>query len=41
MVEPVISGNRYTLVTWMRVKGFKTKDEMDKEIADKYNIEVY
>jgi predicted 2-oxoglutarate/Fe(II)-dependent dioxygenase YbiX len=40
-VEPVISGNRYTLVTWMRVKGFKTKDEMDEEIANKYNIEVY
>jgi predicted 2-oxoglutarate/Fe(II)-dependent dioxygenase YbiX len=41
MVEPVTSGNRYTLVTWMRVKGFKTKDEVDKELADKYNIEVY
>ena len=41
MVEPVTSGNRYSLVTWMRVKGFKTKEEVDKEIADKYGIEVY
>ena len=40
-VEPVISGNRYAMVTWMRVQGFKTKEEQDKEIADKYNIEVY
>jgi hypothetical protein len=41
MVEPVISGNRYSLVTWMRVKGFKTKEEVDKEISEKYGIEVY
>lgn len=41
MVEPVISGNRYTLVSWMRVKGFKTKEEVDKEISNKYGIEVY
>lgn len=39
-VEPVISGNRYTLVTWMRVQGFKTKEEQDKEIEEKYNIIV-
>jgi len=39
-VEPVISGHRYTLVTWMRVQGFKTKDEQDKEIEEKYGIEV-
>lgn len=39
-VEPVISGNRYTLVTWMRVQGFKTKEEQDKEIEDKYGIKV-
>jgi hypothetical protein len=25
----------------MRVQGFKTKEEVDKEIADKYGIEVY
>jgi len=36
----VISGNRYALVTWMRVQGFKTKEEQDKEIGEKYNIIV-
>jgi len=25
----------------MRVKGVPTKDEQDKQIADKYGIEVY
>lgn len=40
-VEPVKSGNRYTLVSWMTVQGFKTKEEIDKEISDKYNIDVY
>jgi len=40
-VEPVLSGNRYTLVTWMRVQGVPTKEEQDKAIADKYNIEVH
>lgn len=39
-VEPVISGNRYALVTWMRVQGFKTKEEQDKEIEEKYGIIV-
>jgi predicted 2-oxoglutarate/Fe(II)-dependent dioxygenase YbiX len=39
-VEPVISGNRYTLVTWMRVQGFKTKEEQDREIEEKYGIKV-
>ena len=40
-VEPVTSGNRYAMVTWMRVQGIPTKEEQDKEIADKYGIEVY
>lgn len=39
-VEPVISGHRYTLVTWMRVQGFKTKEEQDREIEEKYGIKV-
>jgi predicted 2-oxoglutarate/Fe(II)-dependent dioxygenase YbiX len=39
-VEPVISGHRYTLVTWMRVHGFKTKEEQDREIEEKYGIKV-
>ena len=40
-VEPVTSGNRYAMVTWMRVLGMPTKEDQDKEIADKYGIEVY
>lgn len=39
-VEPVLSGQRYTLVTWMRVQGFKTKEEQDREIEQKYGIKV-
>ena len=40
-VEPVISGTRYSMVNWMTIHGFPTKAEMDKEIAEKYGIEVY
>jgi predicted 2-oxoglutarate/Fe(II)-dependent dioxygenase YbiX len=39
-VEPVLSGQRYSLVTWMRVQGFQTKEEQDKEIEKKYGIKV-
>jgi predicted 2-oxoglutarate/Fe(II)-dependent dioxygenase YbiX len=39
-VEPVISGHRYTLVTWMRVQGFETKEEQDRKIEEKYGIKV-
>jgi predicted 2-oxoglutarate/Fe(II)-dependent dioxygenase YbiX len=40
-VEPVASGERVVSVCWMRVNGVPTKEEQDKEIADKYGIEVY
>jgi len=40
-VEPVISGERVVSVCWMRVQGVPTKEEQDKKIAEKYNIEVY
>lgn len=40
-VEPVISGTRYSMVNWMTVKGMLTKAEIDKEISDKYGINVY
>jgi predicted 2-oxoglutarate/Fe(II)-dependent dioxygenase YbiX len=40
-VEPVTSGERVVSVCWMRVQGVPTKEEQDKEIADKYGIEVY
>jgi hypothetical protein len=39
-VEPVISGTRYSMVNWMTVQGIKTKDEIDKELSDKYGIKV-
>jgi hypothetical protein len=32
-VNPVISGHRYTMVTWMRVKGFPTLDDVDRMYA--------
>lgn len=40
-VEPVTSGERIVSVCWMRVKGVPTKEDQDKEIADKYGIKVY
>ena len=39
-VEPVTKGIRYSIVTWMRVHGFKTKEEQDREIEKKYGIKV-
>jgi predicted 2-oxoglutarate/Fe(II)-dependent dioxygenase YbiX len=39
-VEPVISGTRIAMVNWMTVQGFKTKEEEDKELSDKYGIKV-
>lgn len=39
-VEPVTSGTRHSMVTWMRVDGFKTKEEQDREIEEKYGIKV-
>jgi len=40
-VEPVISGTRYAMVNWFTFHGFPTKAEIDKEIEEKYGIEVY
>ena len=40
-VEPVISGTRYTMVSWMTVNGFPTKEEIDKQIGEKYGIKAY
>lgn len=39
-VEPVTTGTRFSFVNWMTVQGFKTKEEIDKEIEDKYGIKV-
>lgn len=35
-VEPVTKGTRYSIVSWMRVKGFTTMEEIDRMYADKY-----
>lgn len=39
-VEPVISGTRYTMVNWMTVQGFETKEEQNKKLEDKYGIKI-
>lgn len=37
-VEPVLKGTRYSIVSWMRVKGEKTVEEETQEINLKYGI---
>jgi predicted 2-oxoglutarate/Fe(II)-dependent dioxygenase YbiX len=36
-VRPVTSGHRYTIVTWMRVKGMPTPEEINEMTKDEYN----
>jgi hypothetical protein len=36
-VNPVTSGHRYTVVTWMRVKGMPTKEEINRMAMDEYH----
>lgn len=40
-VQPVTSGERVTSVCWMRVEGVPTKEDQDREISEKYNIQAY
>jgi hypothetical protein len=37
-VDPVISGERYSIVNWMTVKGFPTMEDETKIINEKYGI---
>lgn len=37
-VEPVTKGNRYSIVSWMTVKGFESLEEQNKKIKDKYGV---
>ncbi len=37
-VAPVTKGTRYSIVTWARVKGQKTKEQEDKELLEKYGV---
>ena len=36
-VQPVTSGHRYTVVTWMRVKGTPAVDEINQQALDEYH----
>jgi len=36
-VRPVTSGHRYTIVTWMRVNGMPTMDEINRANMDEYH----
>ena len=36
-VNPVTSGHRYTVVTWMRIKGMPTADEINRMNMDEYH----
>jgi predicted 2-oxoglutarate/Fe(II)-dependent dioxygenase YbiX len=36
-VNPVTAGHRYTAVTWMRIKGMPTPEEINQMALDEYN----
>jgi predicted 2-oxoglutarate/Fe(II)-dependent dioxygenase YbiX len=36
-VNPVTSGHRYTIVTWMRIKNMPTMEEINRTTMDEYN----
>jgi predicted 2-oxoglutarate/Fe(II)-dependent dioxygenase YbiX len=38
-VKPVTTGHRYTVVTWMRVKGMLSVDEINQMTIDEYNLQ--
>lgn len=37
-VEPVTKGNRYSMVTWMTVKGFESMEEQSYNLKSKYGV---
>lgn len=37
-VEPVIKGNRYSMVTWMTVKGFESMETQSNNLKSKYGV---
>jgi Rps23 Pro-64 3,4-dihydroxylase Tpa1-like proline 4-hydroxylase len=39
-VEPVIRGNRYSIVCWATARGFPTMDEINRDLSQKYGILV-
>jgi predicted 2-oxoglutarate/Fe(II)-dependent dioxygenase YbiX len=38
-VKPVATGRRYTVVTWMRVKGMPSVDEINQMTMDEYHLQ--
>jgi predicted 2-oxoglutarate/Fe(II)-dependent dioxygenase YbiX len=38
-VKPVTTGRRYTVVTWMRVKGMPSVDEINQMTMDEYHLQ--
>lgn len=39
-VEPVTSGERFAIVTWMTVKGYPTVDDINKQYEQRYATQV-
>ena len=39
-VEPVVSGKRYSIVSWATVKGFPSMDEINKQLSKEYGVPV-
>jgi len=39
-VEPVTKGHRYSIVCWAQVKGFQTMEQQNKQLSQKYGIEI-
>ena len=39
-VEPVVSGKRYSIVSWATVKGFPSMDEINQQLSKEYGVPV-
>ena len=39
-VEPVTKGMRYSIVCWAQVKGFQTMEQQNRQLSQKYGIEI-
>ena len=39
-VEPVVSGKRYSIVSWTTVKGFPSMDEVNQQLSQEYGVNV-
>lgn len=39
-VEPVTKGQRYSIVCWATVKGFQTMEQQNRELSQKYGLNI-